>query len=84
MLPIILNENQIQELIEYYKSKENIEINLSEEEISFGNKRIKFNIDPFKKKCLLNGLDDIALSLEKSDKISLFEDKIKKNKPWIN
>ena len=84
MLPIILNENQNQELIEYSKRKENIEINLNQEEIIFGNKRIKFNIDPFKKKCLLNGLDDIALSLEKSDKISLFEDKIKKNKPWIN
>ena len=84
MLPITLNENQIQELTEYSKRKENIEINLSEEEIIFGNKRIKFDIDPFKKKCLLNGLDDIALSLEKSDKISLYEDKIKKNKPWIN
>ena len=84
MLPITLNETQIQELTEYSKRKENIEINLSEEEIIFGNKRIKFNIDPFKKKCLLNGLDDIALSLEKSDKISSYEDKIKKNKPWIN
>ena len=84
MLPITLNETQIQELTEYSKRKENIEINLSEEEIIFGNKRIKFDIDPFKKKCLLNGLDDIALSLEKSDKISSYEDKIKKNKPWIN
>jgi len=84
MLPITLNENQIQELTEYSKRKENIEINLNEEEIIFGNKRIKFDIDPFKKKCLLNGLDDIALSLEKSDKISSYEDKIKKNKPWIN
>ena len=84
MLPITLNENQIQELTEYSKRKENIEINLNEEEIIFGNKRIKFDIDPFKKKCLLNGLDDIALSLEKSDKISSYEDKIKKNKPWLN
>ena len=84
ILPITLNENQIQELTEYSKRKENIEINLSEEEIIFGNKRIKFNIDPFKKKCLLNGLDDIALSLEKSEKISSFEKKIKENKPWIN
>ena len=84
MLPIILNENQIQELTEYSKRKQNIEINLNQEEIIFGNKRIKFDIDPFKKKCLLNGLDDIALSLEKSDKISSYEDKIKKNKPWLN
>ena len=84
MLPITLNENQIQELTEYSKRKENIEINLNEEEIIFGNKRIKFDIDPFKKKCLLNGLDDIALSLEKLEKISSYEDRIKKNKPWIN
>ena len=79
MLPIILNEKKIEELIQYSKRKENIEINLSEEEIIFGNKRLKFDIDPFKKKCLLNGLDDIALSLEKSDKISSYEDKIKNN-----
>ena len=37
-----------------------------------------------KKKCLLEGLDDIALSLERSEKISSFENEIEKNKPWIN
>ena len=84
MLPVILGENQIEELVQYSTRKENIEINLTEQEIIFGNKRIKFNIDPFKKECLLNGLDDIALSLAKSEKISSYEDKIKKNKPWIN
>jgi len=84
MLPIILNESEIQELIEYSKRKENIEINLSDQKIIFGNKRIKFNIDSFKKKCLLEGLDDIDLSLEKSEKIFSYEEKTKKNKPWIN
>jgi len=84
MLPIILDESKIEELIQYSNRKENIEINLTKQEIIFGNKRIKFDIDPFKKKCLLNGLDDIALSLEKLEKISLYEDKIKKNKSWIN
>ena len=49
MLPIILNENEIQELNEYSKRKENIEINLNDQEIIFGNKRTKFDIDPFKK-----------------------------------
>ena len=47
-------------------------------------KSLDFELDSFKKKCLLNGLDDIALSLEKSEKISPFENKFKKNKPWIN
>ena len=84
MLPIILNESEVEELTEYSKRKEKIEINLSEQEIIFGNKRIKFNVDPFKKKCLLNGLDDIALSLEKSEKISSYENKVKEDKPWIN
>ena len=68
MLPIVLDEKKIEELIQYSERKENIEINLTDQEIIFGNKRIKFEIDPFKKKCLLNGLDDIALSLEKVKK----------------
>ena len=84
MLPIILDEENIQELINYSKRKEKIEIILEDQEIIFGNKKIKFEIDPFKKNCLLNGFDDIALSLEKSEKISSFEDKLKKNKPWLN
>ena len=84
MLPIILDEDKISEISQYSKRKENIEINLKNQEIIFGNKKVKFNIDSFKKKCLLEGLDDIALTLEKSKKINFFEDKIKKDKPWIN
>ena len=84
MLPIILDEKKIENLVQYSNRKENIEINLTEQEITFGNKRIKFEIDQFKKKCLLNGLDDIAMSLEKSEKISSYENKMKKNKPWFN
>jgi len=84
ILPITLNEQKIGELVQYSERKKSIEINLTEQEIVFENKRIKFNIDPFKKKCLLNGLDDIALSLEQSEKISSYENILKKNKPWIN
>jgi len=84
MLPIVLNERKIDELIQYSERKENIEINLPEQEILFGIIRIIFEVDPFKKKCLLNGLDDIAMSLEQSQKIISYEDKIKKYKPWMN
>jgi len=84
MLPIILNEMRIEELTQYSQRKESIEINLTKQEILFGNKKIEFKIDPFKKKCLLNGLDDIAMSLEHSKKISSYENKIRKKKPWIN
>ena len=83
ILPIILEEDKIKEISEYSSREEEIEINLNDQKIIFGNSEIKFDIDPFKKKCLLEGLDDIALSLEKSDKISSFEKKLKDTKPWI-
>jgi len=83
ILPIILKEEKIKELSEYFKRQEEIEIDLKEEKIVFGNNEIKFEIDAFKKKCLLEGLDDIALSLEKSEKISSFEAELKNKKPWI-
>ena len=83
ILPIILPEEKIKELSEYSKRKEEISIDLKEEKIIFGNSEIKFSIDPFKKKCLLEGLDDIALSLAKKEKITNFEENLKDNKPWI-
>jgi len=83
ILPIILGEEKIKELSEYFKRQEEIEIDLKEEKIVFGNHEVKFEIDAFKKKCLLEGLDDIALSLEKSEKIASFETELKNKKPWI-
>tara|TARA_Y100000590_G_scaffold437244_1_gene558685 strand:+ start:324 stop:929 length:606 start_codon:yes stop_codon:yes gene_type:complete len=83
ILPIILDEEKIKEISEYSIRKEEIEINLMEQKIIFGNNEIKFEIDSFKKKCLLEGLDDIALSLEKTDKITSFEKNLKNLKPWI-
>jgi len=83
ILPITISEDQIKEISEYSNRKEEISVNLPEQTISFGNKQIKFEIDQFKKKCLIEGLDDIALSLEKSEKIVSYENKIKEAKPWI-
>ena len=83
ILPIILPEERIKELSEYSKRKEEISIDLKEEKIIFGNSETKFDIDPFKKKCLLEGLDDIALSLAKKEKITTFEENLKNSKPWI-
>jgi len=83
ILPIILEEKKIKELSEYSNRKEEISIDLNEQKIVYGNNETKFDIDPFKKKCLLEGLDDIALSLEKSKQINSFEKKLKEDKPWI-
>ena len=83
ILPIILEEEKIKELSEYSNRKEEISVDLNEQKIVYGNNETKFDIDPFKKKCLLEGIDDIALSLEKSTQIDTYEKKLKENKPWI-
>ena len=83
ILPIILDEEKIKEISQYSTRKEEIEVDLVNQNIIFGNNEIKFEIDSFKKKCLLEGLDDIALSLAKKDKIKSFEKNLKSLKPWI-
>ena len=83
ILPIRINEEIVLKLAEYSKRKEEIEIDLDKQEIKFGNKNQKFEVDPFKKKCLMEGLDDIALSMEKINLIDSFEKKIKESRPWL-
>ena len=83
ILPISLNEKIVQELSEYSNRKEEIEVNLENQEILYGNKKINFEIDPAKKKRLLEGLDNIGLSLKKIPDIEKYENILKRNKPWI-
>ena len=83
ILPIILSEKIIQELAEYSKRETEIEIKIETQEIVYGNKAAKFQLDPFKKKCLIEGIDDIDLSLEKISNIQDYENKINDIKPWL-
>jgi len=83
ILPIKIDEQTVLELAEYSKRKEEIDINLENQEIRFGNKVKKFDLDAFKKKCLIEGLDDIDLSMEKVNHIDNFEKKISLEKPWL-
>tara|TARA_B100001248_G_scaffold250355_1_gene224352 strand:- start:3088 stop:3696 length:609 start_codon:yes stop_codon:yes gene_type:complete len=83
ILPIKVSEEIILELSEYSKRKEEIEINLENQVITFGNKVQKFEVDAFKKKCLMEGLDDIALSMEKINLIDSFEKKVTESRPWL-
>ena len=83
ILPITISEEQIKQISEYSNRREKILINLKDQKIVFGNNEIKFELDEFKKKCLIEGLDDIALSLEKSSNINEFEKKLESSKPWI-
>ena len=83
ILPIKIEEQTVVELSDYSKRKKEIEIDLENQEIKYGNKIKKFEVDSFKKKCLIEGLDDIALSLEKTSQIDNFEKNVKKNSPWL-
>ena len=83
ILPIKIDDKIVQELAEYSKREEAIEINLEKQEITYGNKVVKFEVDAFKKKCLTEGLDDIALSMAKISLIDNFEKKLKEDKPWL-
>ena len=70
--------------MEEAKNKNELIVDLEDQKIFCADESsIDFNIDSFRKKCLLNGLDDISLSLKRSDKISSFEKNIKKQKPWL-
>ena len=83
ILPVKIDEQIVLELAEYSKRKEEIDVNLENQEIKFGNKSIKFDVDAFKKKCLIEGLDDIGLSMKKISYIDNFENKISAHKPWL-
>ena len=83
ILPIKIDDKIVFELADYSKRQEEIEINLENQEIKFGNKVAKFDLDAFKKKCLMEGLDDIALSMEKISKVDDYEKKLQKTKPWV-
>ena len=85
MLPIVLPQEQVDLLMRDAEKGANarVEVNLEEQTIisSDGNV-IKFDIDPFRKHCLLNGLDDIGLTLEKAASIDSFEAKAGAARPW--
>ena len=83
ILPVKISEEKVLELSEYSKRQEEIEINLEKQEIYFGNKVFKFEIDQFKKKCLIEGLDDIDLSMKKVKQIDSYEAVLNSKKPWI-
>ena len=83
ILPIRLDEKIILQLAEYSNRKKEIEVDLEEQVIKFGNKIVNFEVDGFKKKCLLEGLDDIALSMEKLNLVENFENKVKEDRPWL-
>tara|TARA_Y100000813_G_C24093512_1_gene319348 strand:+ start:41 stop:646 length:606 start_codon:yes stop_codon:yes gene_type:complete len=85
ILPIKLGSKETNYFLKQAEHKKLLSIDLEKQEISAkGGKKFIFNIDKFRKKCLLEGLDDIALTLKKSSKIDKYEDSLNESKPWLN
>ncbi len=84
ILPIRLDQKKVDVLMDQANQKKHLTINLKDQLIILedGN-TIEFQIDPFRKKCLLEGLDDIGLTLQKKEKIDQYEASLKNTHPWI-
>jgi 3-isopropylmalate/(R)-2-methylmalate dehydratase small subunit len=85
LLPIILDAQTVDGLFAKANGPEalKIEVDLSSQTLSVGNETISFDVDPFRKHCLLEGLDDIGLTLQHVDDIKTYEEKAKQNTPWL-
>ena len=86
ILPIILPQEDVDQLMEDASSGANavIAIDLENQEIERPDGgKIAFEIDPFRKQCLLNGWDDISLTLKNEQKISNFESSREHSQPWL-
>lgn len=86
ILPIELDEAVVDDLFKQVESTEGyaLSVDLESQQITRPDgSKIAFEVDTFRKHCLLNGLDDIALTLEFADKISMFEKQHQKNAPWL-
>ena len=86
ILPIVLEQREIENLFEKVKKNDgfNIHIDLVRQSIKLSSGYlISFEIDKYKKSCLINGLDEISQTLEKKDKIFSFEKKYKNVNPWL-
>ena len=84
ILPIKLEKSYTDYLLTEAKDKKLISVDLKEQKITTENKTIiNFDVDSFRKKCLLEGLDDIALTMKNSKKIDIYEEKVIKSKSWL-
>ena len=84
ILPVILTKSQVDELLEFAnETQNNVTIDLQKQEVHAGNKIYQFEVDAFKKHCLLEGLDDIGLTLQKSTQINSFETSNRQLTPWL-
>ena len=84
ILPIKFDQTTVDQITKIAENKEELTINLQDQQVTLeDNSSISFDIDPFRKKCLLEGLDDISLTLKKETKINSYEERLQQSHPWL-
>lgn len=84
ILPIALPQADVDRLMQAAEAGQEITVDLEKQVISTdGTEDTSFDVDSFRRHCLLNGLDDIGLTLEKADEIASYENRIKSEHPWL-
>ena len=86
LLPIVLSEDEVDQLFKDVEATQGYQltVNLEKQAIEIANRgSIDFDVDPFRKHCLLNGLDDIGLTLQYTDEIKAYEERRRKEAPWL-
>jgi len=83
ILPVVLPRAQVESLMQAAEAAHAITVNLASQTVSAGNHQFSFKLDPFRKQCLLEGLDDIGLTLQKKDAINAYEAKLRQDRPWL-
>jgi 3-isopropylmalate/(R)-2-methylmalate dehydratase small subunit len=83
ILPVVLPKDAVEKLLQTAESGQQIKVDLNEQTVSAGNHSFSFDIEPFRKHCLLNGLDDIGLTMQKLEEIDRFERDQKQITPWL-
>lgn len=84
VLPVTLPREQVETLMQHADSTSNeITVDLVAQTVRAGNHEFRFEVDPFRKKCMLEGLDDIGLTHQKKPAIDSFEAKNRADKPWL-
>lgn len=86
ILPIVLPKENVDQLMNDAKAGKKIHVDLQTQTVQTEGQNVpayKFTVEPFRKECLLHGLDDIGLTFKKLDAIASYEDKQRANTPWL-